>query len=56
MENLIESDLVNCHLWKVENPNAKCSWWWNIEGTILENVTGYKGLYKTHASYLTSYI
>ena len=40
MENLIESDLVNCHLWKVENPNAKWRWWWNIGGTILENCYG----------------
>ena len=42
-ENLIESDLVNCHIRKVENPNAKWRWWWNICGTILENVKKTKG-------------
>ena len=41
-ENLIESDLVNCHIWKVENPNAKWLWWWNIQGPILENVRNTK--------------
>jgi hypothetical protein len=30
--------LVNCHIWKVENLNAKWLWWRNIQGTILENV------------------
>jgi len=38
LEYLKERDLVNCHIRKVESLNAKWLWWWNIQGTILENV------------------